>query len=432
MIHLDLRKQVDVMNRLFLISFILIINALNSPCFSQNIENRVFNNTIRTPLVHPVGDPFGDPVITFPAWASLEFHFDELGSDRKDFRFAVYHCDHNWNVSDLNSSEYLQGFFIQDINNATYSFNTQLEYIHYTFNFPDAMSKPTRSGNYGIVVFEGNEPLENALLTFRIVIVESAVEIGMWQTQNSSVSDRFKRQEIDFKIVNKQAQLISPNQNLHVSLIQNNDWSSAINNLKPSWIIDNTYTYDYNGENSFLAGSEFRFFEVKSVKFASIEVSQLSQEQDGFHVYLRPDLLVGNQPYVTNFDLNGRFLVRNDLAEDPHLESEYLITHFTLSSPPIYDADVYIDCYESDFRRELYKCTYNEKTKAYEAIIPIKQGYFNYRYVVYDTYHPKGDWSITEGNYSVTENEYRIIVYYFDRLIGSDRALATKVFSTRQ
>ncbi len=420
------------MNHSFLISFFLIFSYLNSLSQGQAIENRIFTNAIRTPLVHPVGDPLGDAYTSFPGGNTLEFHFDELGTERKDYRFAVYHCDRLWNISDLNSSEYLQGFFIQDINNVEYSFNTQLEFLHYTFTFPDVMSKPTRSGNYAIVVYEDGEPLDQPVITYRIVVAESAVNVQMWQTQNSSVSERFQRQELDFRINAKDIQLISPGQNLHVTLMQNNDWNTAITELKPSWSVDGVFTYDYNGENSFLSGSEFRFFEVKSVKFASIEVSQLVQQEDGFHVYLRPDLLTGNQPYVTNFDLNGRFLIRNDLADNPHLESEYLITHFSLPTIPFYEADMYIDCYEYDFRRELYKCSYNDKTKAYEATIPIKQGYFNYRYILFDRYHPKGDWSVTEGNFHVTENEYRLIVYYYDRLIGSDRVLSSTIFSTRQ
>jgi len=67
---------------------------------------------------------------------------------------------------------------------------------------------------------------------------------------------------------------------------------------------------------------------------------------------------------------------------------------------------------------------YNFKRKGYEKTLLLKQGYYNYHYVL--KYHGQraGDVSFIEGNHSVTENTYTIYVYnrelgsLYDKLIG--------------
>ncbi|MFM7309455.1 MAG: DUF5103 domain-containing protein, partial [Flavobacteriales bacterium] len=59
----------------------------------------------------------------------------------------------------------------------------------------------------------------------------------------------------------------------------------------------------------------------------------------------------------------------------------------------------------------------------YHATLLIKQGYYNYRYVMRDKY--AGDVSLraTEGSYQVTENDYDVFVYWYDRNRGIDRVI---------
>lgn len=397
---------------------------------SANYDNRVFKDGIRTPSVFPEGNPTGYPFIDLYNLTPLEFHFDEMGTTRNTYNYAVFHCDHLWEPSELSTSEFIRGFPEQEITQVDYSFNTTVEYVHHQFNFPNEMVTPTRSGNYAIVIYEGDEPSENIALTFRIVIYESLVQIVADVNNSTMVSERFKNQEIDFTINYAGYQIFSPSQDINVSIIQNGRWDDAINNLKPQFVKTEELVYDYGDKNNFVGGSEWRSFEIKSVKFASASVENIGQEDYLWHAYLRPDELNGAKAYQTSPDLNGKLFVRNDLGDDSYLEAEYIYVHFTLKSPEIADATISIECQESSFNSSIFHCVYNKSTQSYEAKILIKQGYYNYRYVLNDQYHSQNDISLTEGNHAETENDYHIIVYSYDRSLGNDRVIAVDAINS--
>lgn len=412
-------------------SLLLILTIFPLLFFGQGyIENKTFDYGIRTPLAFPLNNPTGYPMIELNSNTPLEFHFDYMGEEREDFRFAVYHCDHNWNISDLNPVEYLSGFQWQDIFDVEYSFNTQIEFLHYSFQFPNEMSKPIRSGNYGVIVYQGDDPFQRQALTYRVLIYESLVGIEGSVVNSSMVGERFKKQEIDFTINTGGYYMPAVQTDLHVTIIQNGQWSTAIQNLKPTFVKTGELIFDYNGPNNFDGGNEWRAFEVKSTKFAGINVEQILLMDDGWHIFLRNDLINGTRAYQTEYDLNGKFFIRNDLAENSFVEAEYVFVHFSLQSPTVSDAKIFLQTGESEFAANRMECTYNYQTKAYEGIFLLKQGYYNYKYKLLDLYHPKGDYSLTEGNFFQTENDYHIIAYYYDRQLGMDRLIGVSALNS--
>ena len=70
------------------------------------------------------------------------------------------------------------------------------------------------------------------------------------------------------------------------------------------------------------------------------------------------------------------------------------------------------------------RLTYNFQEKAYETIMYLKQGYYNYVYVFLEDGYPGADVTLMEGSHWDTENDYTIFVYhreegtYYDQLIG--------------
>ena len=46
--------------------------------------------------------------------------------------------------------------------------------------------------------------------------------------------------------------------------MQNRRWDNAIRNLKPNNIHDNVLDYDYDKENVFPGGNEFRYFDIRT------------------------------------------------------------------------------------------------------------------------------------------------------------------------
>ena len=66
---------------------------------------------------------------------------------------------------------------------------------------------------------------------------------------------------------------------------------------------------------------------------------------------------------------------------------------------------------------------YNEETDLYEAQLLLKQGFYNYRYVVVNDKGEVNPVKISGSNFE-TENDYLVIVYFrkfgeiYDRIIG--------------
>jgi hypothetical protein len=90
------------------------------------------------------------------------------------------------------------------------------------------------------------------------------------------------------------------------------------------------------------------------------------------------------------------------------------------------DADVYLD---GDFMLRKFndnsRMEYNPATGRYEKLLKLKQGAYNYQYLVVDKYNPKFASTMPiEGNHYETVNEYLVRVYYrapgerYDRLLG--------------
>jgi hypothetical protein len=68
--------------------------------------------------------------------------------------------------------------------------------------------------------------------------------------------------------------------------------------------------------------------------------------------------------------------------------------------------------------------SYNENDGAYELFLLMKQGIYNYNYVLVDNKGKVDEENAIDGNFFQTENDYYVMVYYradndrFDRVIG--------------
>lgn len=396
---------------------------------AERISNTVYREDIKTIQVYPEDNPLGYPFIALHSSEKLEFHFDIMTNEMETYSYGIVHCDHKWYTDDLPSNEYIQGFQVLNISDFNAGFSTMFDYVHYSFMYPNDMSKPRYSGNYAMIVFSGQDISDKSswLITYRFMIYENNVSVNSVVSTPSVISRRFTGHEVDFDIGYKGFTIYDPMKDINVAILQNMDWTSAKEELKPIFIKQDVLTFDYStGENIFDGGSEWRNFDVKDIRYISAEVAGIMKEPDGYHVVLRPDIPEGKKAYATWADLNGNLLIKNDDASDSNLEADYVWVHFQLNMPEIAEADVLVEGMFNRFQKSQDKCSYNRLTGAYECQILLKQGYYNYRYIVRDKFYAQSDLSRTEGNYSATQNDYHIIVYMYDRNRGCDRIIAVK------
>jgi hypothetical protein len=238
--------------------------------------------------------------------------------------------------------------------------------------------------------------------------------------------------EVDFTITQSQIQLVQPFSTLKVVVTQNQNWNDAITDLKPKFISGNQLIYDYDEENIFQGGNEFRVIDIRNINYNSLTTSHIATINDTLNAFLFPDKPRSSLVYLTTSDINGHYYLKNDdVRFDSDLESEYMKVNMALLYPnKLYKADIFLFGQLTGWDiNEKYKLTWNAEKKAYETSLYLKQGYYNYQYMYKAHGAAKADVSIIEGSHSEADNEYSFFVYYkepgqiYERLIGYNTAL---------
>jgi hypothetical protein len=153
-----------------------------------------------------------------------------------------------------------------------------------------------------------------------------------------------------------------------------------------------------------------------------------------FDVTLFTEETRANRPYVYRGDLNGRFSIETSTPGDTLENCDYAMVLFSIKqNAPFDDGDVYIFGELSDWQlKPEFKMRYEESVSAYVCEAFLKQGYYNYQYLVVDRKTGQVDEEGLEGNWYEAANQYYIFVYY--RPFGQryDRLMMATVMDTRQ
>ena len=358
---------------------------------------------------------------------SLELHFDFLSPNFKNYMYKIVHCTNDWSLSDLNFYDYADGLPEDYITKINSSSTIGLRYTHYAVKFPNQNFSFKISGNYKIIVYD--EYSLDTLLEVGFLVFEKKVQVEAFPQRASNVELRYAGQEIDFNIKTSSYRLTNPFQDLKVYILQNFRYDNAIE-IQPLFVKADELEYNYDVENVFLGGNEFRPLDLRNL---SINQTISKMDRSGWiSTFSTPNLQKRNfLNYKTNFDLNGRF---SDASQDnffnPKTSNQYVWVNFILDKPYLYgDRKVYVFGelsnwnYLDDFALEL-----NPESNHMEKKILLKQGYYNYQFMVMQPNkfaNPLGNapWDI-EGTHYETENEYQILIYhkapgtYYDALVG--------------
>jgi len=357
---------------------------------------------------------------------SVVLEFDALNGDEDDFYYKIEHFNFDWTPSILVKSEYMDGFDNQRIRNYENSLNTYQIYSHYKLIIPNAQTKRLKvSGNYLLSVFNDDDEL---VFSRKFMIYEDKTNVGLSIKRSRDIAFIEEKQRVDIVISSNAMQFTNPKQNVKTLLVQNNNLNTAISSLKPQYTIGNKLIYKYDTESSFWGGNEYLYFENKDIRAANIGVQYIDL-QDLYHNYLFANRERATRPYTYNPDINGNYLVTNIDANDPNIEADYVWVHFSLIAPDSYRDDALKDKsihiygnYNNYAIDESTKMTYDAYNQIFTNTLLLKQGFYNYKYVIVDN-NVLEEGAIS-GNFYQTENNYKVIVYYrdlgarYDKIIG--------------
>jgi hypothetical protein len=360
------------------------------------------------------------PILKLGEYLVLEF--DVLNGNEDDYYYEIKHYNYDWTPSVLVESEYIKGFNEQRIRTWDNSFNTYQIYSHFTLTIPNEQTRGlTKSGNYIITIYNEDDDIE---FTRKFMIYEDIANVGVAIKRSRDVSDIKEKQSVDIAISSSSLRFNNPLQTVKTVIVQNNNLKTAIKNVKPQYVLGNELQYRYTEETSFNAGNEYLYFENKDLRGANTGV-QYIELLDLYNSYLYRNVLRANREYTYNPDINGNFLITALDTDDPSIGADYAQVHFTLELNKLKKGQtvhVYgnFNNYAVDDSTQL---TYYSDQSTYEGKLLLKQGFYNYKFVVKNK-----DGSIDEnaisGNFHQTENNYKVLVYYrdlgarYDRIIG--------------
>ena len=83
-----------------------------------------------------------------------------------------------------------------------------------------------------------------------------------------------KEQNIQFLVNHSRIQINNPSQEIHVAILQNENWKSAITKIRPQFYKPNQLVYNYTNKTNFLGGNEYLFFDNKNIRNASVSIAR--------------------------------------------------------------------------------------------------------------------------------------------------------------
>lgn len=392
-------------------------------------DDHAYKPTIKTVQLHGTEWEFSPPLIELNTGGQLELSFDDLDGDQKQYSLTFVHCNADWTPSDLMTMEYLEGFNDMNIINFSFSINTLQKYTHYSLVFPTQNVKFLKSGNYIVYVYLNGDN-KDLVLSRRFMVFENKLNITASIRQAIGGDDSYSKQQLEFSVKYSGISVINPAKDLKVFVAQNYRWDNMKGPIDPSFYAPNELQYSMNEAAVFNGGNEFRFFDMRSLRVLSERVKELYKDETSKnHVILTPDELRSTKAYIFQNDFNGSFLIKNrDIKGNQDIEADYAYVDFFLPYPnPEAQGNFYVMGKLTDWRmNKTNKMVYNYKRSGYECKLYLKQGYYNYIYVLSKDGSKAADESITEGSHWDTENDYSIYVYY--RQVGQyyDQLIAIK------
>jgi hypothetical protein len=179
--------------------------------------------------------------------------------------------------------------------------------VHYDQFFPNADMRLKLSGNYLLVVYDGDFDEGNFLLSRRFMLVDPKASIEAQVPQYpKNLSYTKTHQQVDVTVNAESVFMVSPLQSVQLVIRQNGRWDNAVMGLKPNYTYSDKLVYEYEEETVFDGGNQFRNFDMKSFRYQSERIERIFQEPEYFTVRLWPDKRRIFDDYITEPDIFGR------------------------------------------------------------------------------------------------------------------------------
>lgn len=422
--------------RSFFAFLLLLLGTLKLQAQDENPynENRILDEEIYTVQLHLSSAELVPPIADLKAANNtLLLEFDHMGPDVKDYMYTIVHCNSDWQPSELEDNQYIDGFMEDRILDIENSFNTRTVYTHYRLGLPNANMRWSKSGNYLLKVMD-NDDDKRVVLVRRFMVVESLWGAEAQMVRPANAFKQNSHHEIDFSINPKGTRVPNPTQDVKTFVLQNGRWDNALGPLSANFTRADRLVYDFQDKIVFPAGQEYRYFDMRSFDFKGEYVRRIDQTTDRIEVTLQSERSRSGYQVVTRADIDGHYVIENRNPNQSLLQCDYAWVLFSiLRNAPEEDASVYVFGELTDWQlKPEFKMKYNEEVKAYYCESLLKQGFYNYSFAVLNRRTGLVEDDGFEGNWYQTVNQYTILSYFRPFGARYDRLMCAVTIDSRQ
>lgn len=410
----------------------ILLTILCSLFISINISAQSYRTQAISEDIHSIqlqinNDWNSYPVIRQNSTDHISISFDNLSAEQNmRLRYRLVMCNADWTPNtEVSEIEYLNGFDDNAIENYATSVNTTVPYTHYSLELPNNDVSFKLPGNYAIEVYAEDDYEKNVLLTACFSVLDEQTQIMPSVSSVTNIDANNEHHQVSFDL-NYSMNLRDIKNDLQIFVRQNNRLDNEKKNIKPNYIMPSKLRYINNKDLIFKAGNEYHRFDMSSYRHKGKNIAHIVYERPFYHSYVVPNRLHEDDSYVYDQDQNGRVIYRTTDADNINTEGDYIYTHITLHSDEKLPYDIFLNgALTYNLLDDKYKMQYDEENREYILILPLKQGIYNYQYLIKNGVN----YSTKEimGDFYETENEYSIYVYYrpmgqkYDSLVGFTR-----------
>jgi hypothetical protein len=374
-----------------------------------SFTDRVYETQIKTVQLYPNAggqQDFLQPAAASVGQQNLLLEFDDLQDQRNNYYVKLIHCNYDWTKSNLSDLDFMENYNEYPITDYSLSSNTYVRYFHYRFAVP-VVKYP---GNYLLVAYRND--MSDLILSKRMMVYDNQIGLTKNNQFLGNASLNRGNQQFNFVLDYGDIQILNPTEAVHVNMRQNQRWDNAKFNLAPTFVRDDQSQLEYqflDDSKQFSGGNEFRFVDFRSMIAPGQNTGSIDKLKKPWELKVAIDKPRSDQAYAQYRDINGNFVIDNADYGEGYITGNYLFVNFTLKTDAPVDGEVYVVGRFNDFERSPdNRMVYNQAAGTYQSQQFLKQGWYDYQYVVESK---RLGANYIEGEHFETENTYEITIY---------------------
>ncbi|MCR9132711.1 MAG: DUF5103 domain-containing protein [bacterium] len=364
--------------------------------------------------------PGSPPIIRLGTADRLSLKFDELSSVGGRFRVRITHHNKEWSPSGLADVWVFEHSSESDFGGGELNQNERPNFFSYSYEFPNRELKFQVSGNYLIHIYDFQSDTELFSLPFFVTEnegelqpdVETIFNAGPFGAAMHELSGRFRIPDlVEF-----------PQFDLSYRLAQNRFWGSDKTPQESSYTGQDFTTFRTTRNQLFAGYQEFYSLDLRNLSTQNGQIFGIERAEVPQKVILQPDYF--------NFSSDVRTITETGFGRPLQArEAAYLnvLFRYETQGEISRNAQVFLI---GDFNQwtvsKRYELEVNPASGFMEVSALIKQGIYNYRYVLFED----GEIKPLRNLESLAQKpqEYAAFVYYRDPPQQYDRLLNTRIF----